>query len=69
MANRRKFTPGLFVPLFILVMGFAPILNFASNPGFAIIRTVDMVKLIAAEMCFGAAVTGMAIFFWGNHSN
>ena len=46
MSNRRNIAPGVFVPVFIGFMGFAPLINFASKPGFDTIRTIDVVRLM-----------------------
>ena len=66
MSNRRKGVP-YFVPVFIAFLGFAPLLNFASKPGFDTIRTIDLVRLMAAGGCFGAALTAVVMMFvFGN---
>jgi len=67
MSSRRKLIPGVYVPVFILFMGFAALINFASTPGFETLRTVDVVRLIAAGMCFGAAVASLVMLFVGGH--
>ena len=54
MRNPRTFTPKVFVPLFIATMGFAAFTNMASSPRFATFHTIDVVRLIASGMCFGA---------------
>ena len=55
MTNQRT-APGVLVPLFVAFMGFAALINAASSPSFATFRTVDVVRLIASGMCFGAAL-------------
>ena len=65
MSNRRIFPPKVFVPLFIASMGLAPLLNMASSPRFATFHTIDVVRLIASGMCFGAALAALLIFFGG----
>jgi hypothetical protein len=55
MRNQLTFTPKVFVPLFIATMGFAAFANIASSPHFATFHTIDVVRLIASGMCFGAA--------------
>lgn len=65
MSNRRTFGPKVFVPLFIAVMGLAAFSNMAGSPRFATFHTVDVVRLSASGMCFGAALTALLIFFFG----
>jgi hypothetical protein len=62
MTNRRKGVP-ILVPLFILSVGVAVLFNFASAPGFETLRAIDVIRLIAAGMCFGGALVMM--FFVG----
>ena len=64
MSNRRKFVPNLLVPLFIAFMGFVPFFNMASNPRFETFHAVDVIRLIAAGMCFGAALVTLIMFFF-----
>ncbi len=64
----RTNAPKLFVPLFVAFMGLAAFLNAAGSPGFAAVRTVDIVRLMASGMCFGAALSALAIFFAGPRS-
>jgi hypothetical protein len=68
MNARRRFAPKIFVPLFIAAMGFAPFSRMAGSPGFAAIRTIDVVRLMASGMCFGAAITALVFFFAGRRS-
>ena len=68
MNNRRKFAPTVFVPLFIASMGLAAFVNMAGSPRFATFRTIDVVRLIASGMCFGAALAALLIFFGGPRS-
>ncbi len=63
MSNRRTFAPKVFVPLFIASMGLAAFSNIASSPRFATFQTIDVVRLIASGMCFGAALAALLIFF------
>jgi hypothetical protein len=56
---------GIFISLFLLCMGFAPVVNFASSPAFATIRSVDVVRLMASGGCFGAALATLAMVFFG----
>jgi hypothetical protein len=69
MSNRRKFVPNLFVPLFTALMGFVAFFNMASSPRFATFHAVDVVRLIAAGMCFGAALVGLVMFFRSGRSS
>jgi hypothetical protein len=46
-------------------MGFAALINFVGSPAFAAIRTIDLVRLLASGMCFGAALAALLIFFVG----
>jgi hypothetical protein len=70
MVDRRKFFPGIFIPVFVLFMGIIVIINFASKPGFETFRAVDVIRLIAAGMCFGAGLAALVMFlFFGNRSN
>ena len=68
MRNRRTFPPKVFVPLFIAAMGFAAFANMAGSPRFATFQTIDVVRLIASGMCFGAALAALLIFFVGSRS-
>jgi hypothetical protein len=67
MSNRR--IPGVFRPVLLLFMGLAVLVNFASKPGFETIRAVDVIRLIAAGMCFGVALVMLFTFFGGNRSH
>jgi hypothetical protein len=55
MTNRRK-APRIFVPLFVAFMGAAALFNVVSSPSFEGFRAIDVVRLIAAGGCFGAAL-------------
>jgi hypothetical protein len=60
MANRyRHVTTGVFVPLFIGVIG---LLDLSQRPRFANIHRVDMIQLLACGMCLGIALTGLIEF-------
>ncbi len=69
MSHRRTVAPKVFIPLFIAFMGLAAFSNAASSPRFATFHTIDVVRLIASGMCFGAAVAALAIFFGGSRSH
>ena len=62
---RRTSAPRVFVPLFIALMGLAAVSNMANSPRFAMFYAVDVVRLIASGMCFGAAMAALLIFFFG----
>ena len=62
---RRTSAPKVFVPLFIALMGLAAVSNMANSPRFAMFYAVDVVRLIASGMCFGAAMAALLIFFFG----
>ena len=68
MNNRRKPAPKVFVPLFIASMGLVAFSNVASSPRFASFQSIDVVRLIASGMCFGAALAALLIFFGGSRS-
>ena len=42
--------------------------NAASSPRFATFHAIDVVRLIASGMCFGAALAALLIFFAGPRS-
>jgi len=52
----------------IATMGFAAFANMASSPRFATFHAIDVVRLIASGMCFGAALAALLIFFVGFRS-
>ena len=67
MSNRRNF----LIPLFVAFMGLIAFYNVASGPRFAAIRWIDVIQLLAAGMCFGAAIAALfgVLFFRDGHSN
>jgi hypothetical protein len=65
MSNRRTGAPKIVVPLFITFMGVAALFNVAGSPGFAAYRSIDVVRLLASGMCFGAAIASIAILWFG----
>lgn len=69
MSDRRRFVAGVFVPLFIAFMGAAAFYNMASNPRFETFQAIDVVRLLAAGACFGAALTGLLLYFRGRRSS
>ena len=54
MPNRKRFLAAVFVPLLV---GSIALGNLSHQPRFALFRNVDLLTLIAAGMCFGAALT------------
>ena len=68
MNNRRKVAPKILVPLFIASMGLVAFSNVASSSRFATFQSIDVVRLIASGMCFGAALAALLIFFGGPRS-
>jgi hypothetical protein len=69
MNDRRNFAQRVFIPLFIAFMGLVAFTNMASSPRFATFRTIDVVRLVASGMCFGAALASLLIFFGGSRSD
>ncbi|HLQ51148.1 MAG TPA: hypothetical protein VK129_06585 [Terriglobales bacterium] len=69
MTNRRKVARGIFVPVFLVFMGMIAFSNAASKPSFETFRAVDVVRLIAVGMCFGAALVALIMFFRRDRSN
>ncbi len=51
--TRKKRT--VFAALFVLAIGFLPLLNSLDNPRLAALHGVDIVRLVAAGFCFGTA--------------
>lgn len=60
MSNRyRHVATGVFVPLFIAVVGF---FDLRQRPTFASFRSVDIFQLVVCGMCLGIALTGFIEF-------
>jgi len=59
----------VFVSLFVAFMGVAALLNTIGSPRFATYYPPDVVRLVAAGMCFGGALTGLAMWFRGRRSS
>ena len=61
MHHRRT----LWIPLFILFMGLIAFYNVTTSSTFASIRGLDVIRLLSAGMCFGAAIgcSAMLVFF------
>ena len=58
MTDRRRFFRVFFVLLAFGLLGFMRVLD---RPGLAAVRTVDIVQLIGAGMCLGAAVFALVV--------
>lgn len=58
MDSRRRLAP-FWVPL---LFGIMALTNVLTRPSFQMVRAVDAVTLVAAGMCFGAALTGLVSF-------
>lgn len=66
MSNRyRHVATGVFVPLFIAVVGF---FDLRQRPTFASFRSVDIFQLVVCGMCLGIALTGFIEFLRGPRS-
>jgi hypothetical protein len=55
----RHVATGVFVPLFIAVVGF---IDLRERPTFASFRAVDVFQLVVCGMCLGIALTGFIEF-------
>jgi hypothetical protein len=69
MPNRRKVAPGIFIPVFLMFMGIVALSNAASKPSFDAFRAIDVVRLVAVGMCFGAALVTLIMFLRGPRSS
>jgi hypothetical protein len=64
MSNRRNF----LIPIFVALMGLIAFYNVASSPRFAAIHAIDVIRLLAAGMCFGAAIAALiGVLFLRDH--
>jgi hypothetical protein len=43
-------------PFILVVFGFIALMNVARNPRFEAFHTVDVLRLMASGVCFGAAL-------------
>jgi len=66
MNNRGRFPRILFVLTFFGVMN---LLAMISNPAWANIRGVDVVRLIGTGMCFGAAIVSFVAYYQDRRSS
>jgi len=57
MTHRRM----LWIPLFILFMGLIAFYNVTTSSTFSSIRGIDVIRILAAGMCFGAAIASSAM--------
>lgn len=69
MTNQRKAAPRIFVPIFLVFMGIVAFSNAASKPSFDSFRAIDVVRLIAVGVCFGAALVSLIVFFRDRRSS
>lgn len=69
ITNRQKMARGIFVPIFLFFMGIMAFTNAASRPSFETFKAIDIVRLIAVGMCFGAAIVALFVFFRRDHAN
>ena len=62
-AHRRRQSRRQLAPVWVpLLFGLLSLFNMISKPGFATIRVVDVVQLIATGMCFGVALATLVVF-------
>ena len=66
MMNRRQLISAVLV---LVSVGLIGLYNVASKPRFETFHAVDVVGLIAAGMCFGAALVALIMFFRGRRSH
>jgi hypothetical protein len=59
MNDRRRFSRIFFI---LLVFGIVALTNVLGRPTLGTTRAVDIVQLIGAGMCFGAAIMALAMF-------
>ena len=60
--EKRRKVAIIFLPLFF---GLIVLFNTMSSPRFEAYRAVDVIRLIASGMCFGAALVGIVIMLRG----
>jgi hypothetical protein len=66
MSNRyRQVATGVFVPIFLAVIGFV---DLRQRPTLVNFRPVDMFQLVVCGMCLGIALTGFIEFLRGPRS-
>jgi hypothetical protein len=51
----------VFVPIILAASGIAPLTNALSKPAVEALRAVDLIGLLAAGGCFGAAIMALAL--------
>ena len=59
LSKGGRLVASVFVPLFL---GFIVFFNVVRQPRFDAVRTVDIVRLVAAGMCFGVALVSVIAF-------
>ena len=57
------------VPLFTSFSGLTALYNVSTRPSFQAYRSLDVVGLVAAGMCFGAAIAMTVFFVRGDRRN
>jgi hypothetical protein len=62
--NRRMQHTPMF-PLFYTVVGGVVLMNALASPNAASFRGLDVMRLIAAGFCFGAAFVTLVVFVRG----
>jgi hypothetical protein len=65
MSDRRR---QLGMSVVLAVFGLGSLFSMFGRPGFAAIRTVDVVQLIGTGMCFGAAIVALVTFLRSPHA-
>jgi uncharacterized membrane protein len=58
MIRRKSLISAVIVPL---AVGMAGMARLTSQPGFAAIRSVDVVQLTGSGMCFGVALFALIL--------
>ena len=61
--EQRRKVAIIFLPLFF---GLIALFNTMNSPRFAAYHAIDVVRLIASGMCFGAALVGIVIMLRGS---
>ena len=56
MMKRKQLAMAILIPVLV---GSAGLIQLMGKPGFAAIRSVDVVQLTGSGMCFGVALTAL----------
>ena len=59
----RSRKAGTFISLFVLFLGFLPLVNASNDPRFHAIPTLLVVRLMASGWCFGISFAFLANLF------